>query len=724
VDSRGSDEEPGEDLSRRDLLRRGVTGAAAIAGSEILRDKDLPQPTPDIIRRLRYIEWENVVNAPSNMLDRVSGSSVTDLRYRPRFTAEKLQKMAIQGPENNNGFQSNNATVGSVATPEDGFRATLTEGGRLNNLFQRDGASSWIPYFTDGEGDLKGSIEEEGSYAEFEVDGSLKQPWDMNTTGYSTKGKGNGNTGIFEATYWDDEIEIIENTYIVPGKETLQRDYSVENTSDETLSITFNYHSRVNVNDNPQNFIFYDSSENKAFSREDGVLISDQESDEELSIALEGADSVKVDSLFEEGPIDAAKNTLKQTISQYLVQDTDSEDKSVDTGRYMDVDIEKELSLDPGESEDISVSISPNSETDSMGDAGEEAEDFWDDFLSELDIPSGMTEEEEDAYKDCARILAGLHNPEESSSPAAPSVEPLYHPAWIRDGAFQSVARAKSGLYDQAKSELANFMSEVQSEDGGFKQCFNPEGGMNGVWEVQNDQPSLFTWAVSEVYEETGDDDFLEDVWENVEQSQEYLMDDENRAGNGLMKAAPDYSEDLTDFTRQSLWTQMLAYESLTRAADLADELGKDSEKYRNEAENIGEEAYKTFFDEPDDPFSEIRAFIGENRNFGALESFMVWPGSFAQDYGIEDDVIQILDEEVTFPPGFIPGQMNYAGMLYNQGMEEQGDEKAGYALDKRYDAGGLPEQLQEDGEDTMAYPLGWSQAGFITAMEEKYSQA
>jgi Glucoamylase and related glycosyl hydrolases len=334
-----------------------------------------------------------------------------------------------------------------------------------------------------------------------------------------------------------------------------------------------------------------------------------------------------------------------------------------------------------------------------------------------------MEQEEEDMYRDSARILAGLHDPQTSSSPGAPNLQPLYYPTWIRDGAIQAVARAQSGQHEDAKNELSDFMAEVQSENGGFKQCFNSEGGLTGIWDAQNDQPSIFTWAVSEIYEETEDEEFLEEIWDSVRDAQEYLID--NRAGNGLLKSAPDYSEDPQDFSRQSLWTNSFAYESLMSAAELAEELGKDgSGRYRAEAENIGQSTIEQFFPEDGEPISEYRLFDGASSNFGGLESFMVWPLRFAEDYNVKDDITSILDDNMEFPPGFIPGQLNYAGMLYSEGRYQEADDLVNDVLDHRSEAGGLYERVKEDGERIMAYPLGWSQAAFIMAMDEKYSQS
>jgi GH15 family glucan-1,4-alpha-glucosidase len=714
-DDESQDEEA---ITRRSVIKRAALGAAAFGAARTVQDRDVPNWKPNL-PRIGDIELRNL-KAPSNLADRLSGPGVRDVRYRPWFSLDKFVKGVLQGTEQNNDFQGHNPTEAFLGTPEGRITATITEKGRMNHIFHDD--NNFTPYYTnDDEGQLMGSVPEEGSHLELEVNGNTVQPWNAGEAEISAK----NNSGIFETEYQAEGVSVEEETYMLPGEGEIRRDYSIKNNSvDEEVQVEAIYSSRLSVNPNEQNFIIPDSNENKAFKSGNGVLVEDTQSGNQLSVSMEGADGVKVDSLFDEGVIEATVDTLQQALYQNILKDSDAEEED-ETGNFLDTEIKKEFSLGPREEEEVSISINTDGDHEFAEDAQQQAEEYWQDFFSELDTPSGMSDTEESTYRDCARILAGLHNPEKDFSPAAPSVQPLYHPMWIRDGAFHAVARAKSGQYDLAKRELAGFMADVQSEDGGFQQCFNPEGEQAGVWERQNDQPSLFTWAVSEVYDETQDEEFLDDVWEKVKKSQEYLMDAENRASNGLLKAAPDYSEDAWDFTRQSLWTQMLAYESLSRTAELADQLGEPSKIYKKEAKKIGENTYQTFFEDPEEAFTEIRGLYPreKRRNFGALESFMAWPGTFAEDYGIEDDLIDILDDEVTFPPGFVPGQMNYAGMMYNQGMDEEADELVGEVLGERYPAGGLPEQIQEDGEDNMAYPLAWSQAAYIMAMEEKHGQ-
>ncbi|NMI76868.1 hypothetical protein GLT92_00435 [Nanohaloarchaea archaeon] len=708
------DESEDQSLGRRDILKLGAAGAATLAGSKLApKNIDLSGLKPDILKRLRHIEKDNI-SMPRNFLEIATGGDLKDLRYRPRHTARKVASLASSGLENSNGFQSYNPSEAFLSTRDDGTGATVTEDGRLDSFFHPyTGYSTWLPYFTHGDDELMGSVPREGSYPELEVEGELKQTCnDLETTEFGMR----HNKGILDAEYSGKDIVLEESSFVVPKEETLRRDYTIKNVSDEELEIVFRYHTRANVNNNEQNFGFWHSNSNELKADEE-LTWSDNESGQELRIGLEDEpDSTEAESYFEGSLVDLNLDDIRDILH---LEDTDSSD-SVE-GRFLDGDLEKELSVKPGESVEVSVMLEGNESSKLEGGSQESAEDHWQGFFSDLEMPDEMDEREEDMYRDSARILAGLHDPEKSSSAAAPNIQPLYYPTWIRDGAIQTVAKAQSGQYQTAKEELKDFMAEVQSEDGSFQQCFNPEGGLTGVWEVQNDQPSLFTWAVSEVYHETGDKDFVEEIWENVQNAQEYLIG--NRAGNGLMKSAPDYSENLEDFSRQSLWTNSLAYESLKTAAELAEELNEDgAEQYRAAADEIGESTVKNFFPESEEPVSEYRLFDGAINNFGGLDSFAVWPLSFAEDYDLEDEITSILDRETDFPPGFVPGQLNYAGMLYNQDRHEEADELVDQVLDHRSKAGGLYEQIQEDGEETMAYPLGWSQAAFIMAMEKKYS--
>jgi|GEM_PF-4311277 hypothetical protein len=348
-----------------------------------------------------------------------------------------------------------------------------------------------------------GSVPKEGSYPELEVDGDLKQTWnDLETTKFSMR----DNIGILDAEYSGTDIVLEESSFIVPEEDTLGRDYTIQNVSDEELEIVFRYHTRANVNNNEQNFGFWHSNGNELKADEELTWI-DKESGQKLMIGFEDEpDSAEAEPYFEDDIINLNLENIREVLH---IKGENTENSSSVEGRFLDGDLEKEVSLEPEDSAEVSVIMGGNGISKPGEGSQKSAEDYWQEFFSSLEIPDRMDEKEEEMYRDSARILAGLHDPKKSSSAAAPNIQPLYYPTWIRDGAIQAVAKAQSGQYQTAKEELRDFMAEVQSDDGGFKQCFNPEGSLTGVWEVQNDQPSLFTWAVSEVYKETGDKDFL-----------------------------------------------------------------------------------------------------------------------------------------------------------------------------------------------------------------------
>jgi len=334
-----------------------------------------------------------------------------------------------------------------------------------------------------------------------------------------------------------------------------------------------------------------------------------------------------------------------------------------------------------------------------------------------------MTDEEAAQYATSLNALLMIADPGSGSISAAPNLQPSYYPAWVRDSAFNAHALALGGQEEAAKRFLADFCPDVQEPDGSFRQCYDSRGESAGVIDIENDQQPLYIWAVRNVYEMTGDEEFLEEAWPAVEAAADYTVDE--IAHNGLLNPTHDFAE-MPHNIRQSLWTNALAYRGLHDAAALAEAVGADPEPYREVAgegeDGISGAIQEQLFDASDeDPFYTKLTFSGPVSEDNVAYSAAVYPAGWAQDAGVDDVVLDEMMEYHREDDGhWLPSGLLLASSLYEQDRYDEGDTVLDRMMEETRPSGNLAEQVEEDGTQTFA-SLGWSQAMYITAMEHKY---
>ncbi|MBN1945472.1 MAG: hypothetical protein JW797_07315 [Bradymonadales bacterium] len=196
----------------------------------------------------------------------------------------------------------------------------------------------------------------------------------------------------------------------------------------------------------------------------------------------------------------------------------------------------------------------------------------WGDFMAEVDLPEGLTPEEEDLFYHSAAILRMAQVQEGSTwlrpqvAPGTPrytgidgSVEAVALPgvprahqgkgailaslppgawsyAWVRDGAYAIVGLVDAGLYDQAREGLRFFLeaqadryreySELEAvpllpyalsltryHGFGIEQS---DTTCNGDFNFEWDGFGLFLWALRHYVEESGDTSLLDPYWSTL----------------------------------------------------------------------------------------------------------------------------------------------------------------------------------------------------------------
>lgn len=732
----------------------------------------------DRLRFLSRIDWRNAKNGrnafevglglrgtrlrdiPGEVLDR---AWMTDFGYNREYMTGPLRTLVRNAfrEEEMNAFQKEGKEGGYVSTPLDSAGAGITTEGRMSSFTHpAEAANHQLPYYPGGnEPTPDGSKPGEGGFGGIITDGDVTWLWEdayQHRIGYRDRSgildlSYTPNTPLPHAVaegvdadlpdrYLQDLPAVEEATYTVPGEETIVRDYTIRNDSEQVQDGRFVYYTRANVTDELQNPIVWRSHRNRLVAG-DALHWEGLQSGERLRVEADrdpdGSGAVE----------DGFEDVLD--MGQTVVE-----------GRYLDGMLGFDYTLEPGEETTVSIAVhGDDTPAPVLGSGHEKRQDaverWWTDWLADVDT-TGMDPVDNAQYTRATATLGMISDPESGALPAAPNLKPMYYPSWIRDGAFSAVALARAGKPEPAKRYLAEFCPGVQEgprrvpllenlpgikrKDGSFRMCYGADGGFAGYIENENDQQSIYVWAVDQVYRETGDEDFLKAAWPTVKRALDYTMDVVQ--DNDLLAASPDYAEMPLD-VRQGLWTNTFAYRALLDGADLAEEMGEAGGPYREAADRIGAAVRETFFPGDGTDYSTLVSFRGHERDLNSPEAAAVWPTrwdgsdhattpiasghSHAEGYGGMDRgvaTVTLLDDlyrQGVESDGFwAPGAGILTGALYHAGQGEAGDRMKEKLLSEQTPAGNLPEHI-EDGDHAYASPLGWAQASYILAADEKY---
>lgn len=730
-----------ESLSRRDMLKGlGSVAAASMLGGSV--GTHMPEDQSFSLDRYIYplkflqrTDWRNF-SMIDNAIGHLDGANWDDYQYNKEHFWTKVGTFTsgILSGDNMNQFQKYSAAEGFVSTPDDGIGASVTEHGRISSLFFPHTAfTTHIPYFTHEDGYLDGAKPREGSFAGVTIDDETEWLWEETFDRPDGAYGYHDDAGMLDIGYEHDMLSIDETTYVLPDEMTVVRDYEITNTGSEPIDGSFLYYTQANVNDNQQNFILWSSDENR-LTADETLTWTNQDGGYELTVGLDTEAETTITASFDTMLASMIDLPFGETIIEQLFDvGTDAyglgdeiiaiDDDELE-GTYLGGTLETDLDLKPGETESISVFLAGDDDPsipEEIDDTvrQQDVEQYWEQWNETIETPEGMTEREQNRFEQAVRTLGMMHDPETGAVPAAPNLQPMYYPSWIRDASIVSVALAQAGKEDLATAYLGSFLPSVQEADGSFKQCYDATGGQSGIFEVENDQQPIFAWAVREVYDETEDDMFLESVWPALEAALDYTVD--SIVDNGLLAATPDYAEMPVDI-RQSLFTNAFAYRGLKDGAMLAEEHGKDGEKYRQAAAEIGDAAYREFIEKPDDVYTEL-TITGGQYSLTSIDSPAIWPTGWAEEYDAVGDLIDHFHQvEEDYKPGWIPGHLTKAAMLYHEDRHEEADEMVGNVFEHQNKAGDFVETIDDTDEHYFASPLGWSQASYLLAMQEKYT--
>ncbi len=171
-----------------------------------------------------------------------------------------------------------------------------------------------------------------------------------------------------------------------------------------------------------------------------------------------------------------------------------------------------------------------------------------------------------------------------------------YSYVWPRDGAYAIWPLIRLGYRDEPK-KFFEFCRDILAPEGYLMHKYQPDKAIGSTWHpmlhgqrrelaIQEDETASVLYMLGEYYEHTGDEDFVESLYETFVQPTANFMANFIDEQTGLPHASYDLWEEkfLTN-----TYTVANTYQALLTAADFADkfEHPDDAVRWRNVAERI-----------------------------------------------------------------------------------------------------------------------------------------
>lgn len=390
-----------------------------------------------------------------------------------------------------------------------------------------------------------------------------------------------------------------------------------------------------------------------------------------------------------------------------------------------------------------------------------ETQNYWIKFLqSAKKVNTGNTELDE-LYK--RTVLAfKLMSDETGGIIAAPEFDEessrtgRYGFCWLRDAAFITTAMDRIGLTDLS-GKFYKWAQKVQDSSGAWLQRYYMDGNIAPSWGIQTDETGAVLWGVLHHYNITKNKELLEEMWESIYRSAEYLIGQID-SKTGLQKPTYDMWENNYG---QHTYTAASVYGGLTAASKIAKILGKDSklvEKWLIESGKLKDAIEKNLWSEEKGRF--LKAVNVKLNPWGdepgETKQIVVNSKGFWRDFSLKDETIdsdllglnipyevfdinnekfkstiKAIEERLTCPD--IGGIKRYENDNYVGGnpwiistlwlaqyyvKNNQLDLAKSlllWAANHKTKMGFLPEQIDKNtGEPAWVIPLTWSHAMFI----------
>lgn len=749
-------EEDLDSARRRFLGNSAKYGALGVLGWQTLKTAPSVYEDIEFLDRVDTRNF-NMVNQASEFL--LSDTEINDWVYNHEHVFHGIEEFlnGFSSGEDFGGIMKYCPEEATISTPDDGITANFTPEGRLSTMmFPHTGFTHQIPYYVrNDKKPLRGAKPREGSFGGLKHGDDIEWLWQDS---FNQELEYLDGSGIIEIEY-EGSIDVEERSYVVPGTETIARDFILKNNSEEPTEGSFVYSTQANINDNQQNFGVWASNQNSLNASEDLIwqdldgpyemmIHSDSEisnsgavnTDPEYDLKDEVAE--KVETIQDRIRASASKKLQKSikdnsSVSELEKPDIEASETELDEifeeaadkafGNYLTGFLEVDYDLDPGEEKRLSFFITGGEDTEKIDTAcqkvrQEKVENYWSQRVDEMELPTDLDTHEEETAVRAAESLLMLTDPETKAIIASPNLQPNYSFSWPRDGSISAEKLAELGFHDEAEAYLSEYLPEVMEEDGSFYQTYDAKGDYSGIFRVENDQQPIYISKIRRVHEKTGNDEFLQKSWEAVRKAADYTV--ESIVDNGLLAATPDYAEQPTDI-RQSLWTNAWAYRGLKDAAEMAEKTGKTdlAKKYSVKADQIGEATTKIFVENAQEEkldYATLLDWEGLTQKINRQLGFVARPTSWAKSHEVLDNFTEDWPE-ITDEVGWAPGSFTHVEAMYRNEMDSLAQDSLQLLEDKLVSEVGPVGERYEDERLRDAMPLAWAQAAYLDALESKY---
>lgn len=396
---------------------------------------------------------------------------------------------------------------------------------------------------------------------------------------------------------------------------------------------------------------------------------------------------------------------------------------------------------------------------ESIEDFFHETEMCWRGFAESSDCNLDLLDDHvKEQFKRSALVVRGQTN-DNGAITAANDSENLefnrdkYGYVWPRDAALAAEVMTRAG-YTELVKPFFDFAEEAIEPEGYLLHKYNPDGSLGSSWHawineegekrlpIQEDETALTIYALNRYSEETGEEDILEEKWNSLIKPAAEFMTDYFDTELSL----PEPSYDLWEERHYiSTFTVAAVYAGLEAAADIAEKIGEDGQKYRDRAEEIREEGLENLRSE------ETMRYVRGIKDGEKLEEVSA-PLFFLEKFGLIDEGDEYFENTMNAiqhdlsPDTEIGGIARYRGDHYhnvtedfervpgnpwiictlwvaqhliNEAETEQELEDARkylhWTCENSLETGLLPEQVDPfTGQGKSVAPLTWSHTTFI----------
>lgn len=195
----------------------------------------------------------------------------------------------------------------------------------------------------------------------------------------------------------------------------------------------------------------------------------------------------------------------------------------------------------------------------------DQAEDDWADWLGAGARPSTSDTGVNDAFDVGLMTIKQMQNPTIGGIPATSNPFAYGYKVWARDASVTAMGLDASGHYEEAEF-FWNWLASVQKQDGSFNTTFDLwTGDVVSFVEPEHDSIGMFLLGAYRHYELTGDGDFLDDIYDDMADAADFVMNNINSTYGFGPKDASIWEEDQEyNFFSQAMYVAGL------RAAQLA----------------------------------------------------------------------------------------------------------------------------------------------------------